>query len=120
MPTVLHIDGLSAEPEPFFAIEEGETLGQVLKRMGATVRMEQVPDKPRSPRELARDVRDFIASYQPEDPASVLAVVRRYGWLDAEEFDTVAEAESYIESGEDWGSLAGEAIVSGEQVTVWD
>jgi hypothetical protein len=42
MPTVLHIDGLSTEPTNF-TVEQGETLGEVLDRMGATVRTEHVP-----------------------------------------------------------------------------
>jgi hypothetical protein len=117
--TALHIDGLSTEPGTF-AVKPGESIAEVLSRMGATVRVERVPDRPREPRDLTPDVAEFIARYTPEDPTSVLMVYRQYGWLEAEEFDTAEEAKRYREGGEEYGTFAGEAIVSGKQITVWD
>jgi hypothetical protein len=40
--------------------------------------------------------------------------------LEAEEFGTTEEAARFLESGEDYGTLAGEAVVDGERITVWD
>jgi hypothetical protein len=119
MPTVLHIDGLSTEPTSG-TIEPGESLYDLVKRWGGTIRTEYVPELPKEPRELMTDAEEFIRTYEYEDSGSVLAVVRRYGWLDAEEFDTAEEAKRFIEIGEDYGSLAGEAIVDGDKIEVWD
>lgn len=119
MPTVLHIDGFSADSENHFESKPGETLKDFLDRMGATWRLERVPDPPPVARKLTPDVAEYIASYEYEDPPAVLAVVRRYGWLDSEELDTAEEAQDFIENGEGWGSLAGEAVVDGDEITVW-
>ena len=120
MPTVLHIDGLSTEPQPFIAIAPGESLYDLVKRYGGTVRVEQVPDQPKV-RELAPEAKAFLTDYEYEESGSVLAVYWRYHSLDAEEFDTVEEAERFLGGGEEYGELAGEAIVGSDgTITVCD
>lgn len=121
--TVIHID--AADPDAQERIRHWETKPRMsfrdaLKDMGISWRAENIPAAPRPPRKLTPDVAEYIATYEYEDPPAVLAVVRRYGWLDSEEFDTAEEAKGFIESGEDWGSLAGEAIVDGDEIRVWD
>jgi hypothetical protein len=119
MPTVLHIDGFSTEPIDHFEVDLGETLGTVLHRMGASYRIEWVPDKPKIERKLGPKAAEFIRDYEREEPDSVLAVYWRYHSLEAEEFDTVEEAERFLENGAEYGSLAGEAVVDGDgKVTV--
>ncbi len=113
MPTVIHIDGLSNEPTSGY-IEPGESLLDLVKRFGGTIRAEYVPEQPRPPRKLMRDAEEFIRAYEREDPTSVLAIYWRYHSLEAEEFDTVEEAKRFIEGGEEYGSLAGEAIVDAD------
>jgi len=120
MAYALHIDGLSNEPIDHVEVKSGDSLKDFLDRAGATWRLERVPDRPPVERKLMPDAEEFISTYEYEEAGSVLAVVRRYGWLDAEEFDTTEEAKSFIEGGEHWGSLAGEAIVDRDQVTVLD
>ena len=71
-------------------------------------------------RELGPEAKAFLSDYEYEDPASVLAVYWRYHSLGAEEFDTVEEAERYLRGSEEYGALAGEAIVDGDQITVLD
>lgn len=118
MANVLHIDGLSSEPFSG-VIEPGTSLRELVERFGGTIRVEQVPDRPREPRELSAEAKAFLADYEYEDPGSVLALFWRYHSLEAEEFDTVEEAERFLESGAEWGSLAGEAVVDDcGQVTV--
>jgi len=120
MPTVLHIDRHSTEPVDYFEIKAGETLKEVLDRMDCTWRTEDVPPAPRPPRKLDPRAESFLAGYKREDPSAVLAVFWRYHSLEAEEFDTAEEAKRFIDSGEDYGSLAGEAIVDGDEIEVWD
>jgi len=43
MPTVLYVDGLGSEPVDHFEIKPGESLGEVLDRMGASFRVESAP-----------------------------------------------------------------------------
>lgn len=117
MTKVLHVRCPNAEPIGTFTIAPGETLGAVLQRLDCSARVEEIPNRPRK---LDKRAADFIASYQREDPASVLAVFRRYGSLEAEEFDTVDEAVRFLESGEDYGSLSSEAVVDGERVICGD
>lgn len=120
MPTVLHIDGLPLESEAIkVSIEPGTTAWDAIREMGGSVRVEHVPDEAFE-RTISAEAAAFIASYEREDPSSVLAIFWRYHSLEAEEFDTVEEAERFIETGEDYGSLAGEAIVDGDQITVLD
>lgn len=83
-----------------------------------TQRAEDVPAAPRPPRKLSPEAAEFIRTYQREDPSSVLAVFWRYHSLEAEEFDTVEEAERFLESGEEYGSLGGEAVVDGDRIKV--
>lgn len=40
----IYIDGLSTEPQPFFAVEPGESLYDLVKRFGGTVQVEHRPD----------------------------------------------------------------------------
>lgn len=118
MPTVLHIDGLNLESKGF-EIKPGATAFEAIRDLGGTVRVEHVPYEAFE-RTISAEAAAFIASYQREDPSAVLAVYWRHHSLEAEEFDTAEEAKRFIESGEDYGSLAGEAIVDGDQIEVWD
>ena len=118
MTTVIHIDGLDCETESF-AIKPGTSFGGVIRELGGTIRVEHVPAEAFE-RPISAEAAAFIASYTRENPASVLAVYWRYHSLDAEEFDTVEEAERYLEGSEEYGALAGEAIVDGDQITVLD
>lgn len=118
MPTVLHIDGLDLESRGI-EIKPGATVFEAIRELGGTIRVEHVPDEVFE-RTISAEAAAFIASYKREDAGSVLAVFWRYHSLEAEEFDTVEEAERFIESGEEYGSLAGEAIVDGDQITVLD
>ncbi len=118
MPTVLHIDGLDLESKGI-EIKPGATAFEVIRELGGTVRVEHVPYDAFE-RTISAEAAAFIASYKREDPTSVLAVFWRHHSLEAEEFDTVEEAERFLEGGEDYGTLAGEAIVDGDQITVWD
>jgi len=117
MPTRLHIDGGRFGLVDHFKVETGETLGQLAKRLGVTIREEQVEPAPLA---LSPEAAGFLRSYEYEDPGSVLAIYWRHGSLEAEEFDTVEEAEHFIEGGEEYDALAGEAIVSGDTITVLD
>jgi hypothetical protein len=87
----------------------GMTMRDALHKLGATAREVEVPDKPRR---LSDDAARFIASYEREESDSVLAVFRRFGSLDAEEFDSVEQAERYLDGSEDEFLLAGEAVVT--------
>jgi hypothetical protein len=120
MPTVLHIDGLSTEPIKYFEAKMGETLKESLDHLGASYRIERIPDGPKTGRKLSREAAEFIRAYEREDPSAALAVYWRHHSLEAEEFDTAEEAKRFIEIGEDYGSLAGEAIVGGDKIEVWD
>lgn len=113
MVEVLHVEGLGDEVVPFFSVDPGETLGDVIGRLGGTARIETVPERPPA---FSDEARRFIAGYQREDADSVLAVFWRYGSLDAEEFDTVDEAVRFLESGEDYGSLSSEAVIDGDRL----
>jgi len=120
MPTVLHIDGPHLKGvATTVTIEKGTTLAEALNGLGAKWRIEHAPDEAFE-RQISTEAAAFISSYKREDPSAVLAVFWRYHSLEAEEFDTTEEAKRFIESGEDWGSLAGEAIVDGDQITVLD
>jgi len=120
MPTVLHIDDLSNEPMGHFEVDLGESLVTVLHRMGASYRIEQVPGGPKITRRLDPRAAESLRSYERETPCAVLAVFWRHYSLEVEEFDTVEEAERFLEGGEEYGTLAGEAIVDGDQITVLD
>jgi len=120
MPTVLHIDGLDLESKGVkVEVKPGSTAWDTIREMGGTVRVEHVPNKAFE-RTISTEAAAFIASYKREDSSAVLAIYWRYHSLEAEEFDTVDEAERFIEGGEEYGSLAGEAIVDGDQITVLD
>lgn len=116
MATVLHIDGLSGRSRDHY-VKLGQSYLDAFKEMEATVRVEHVPDPPRK---LDPRAECFIAEYEREEAGSVLAVFWRYSSLEAEEFDTAEEAERFLEGGEEYGSLAGEAIVYGDKITVLD
>jgi len=118
MPTFLHIDSLNLESKGF-EIKPGATAFEAIRDLGGTVRVEHVPDETFE-RTITTEAAAFIASYKREDPSAVLAVFWRYHSLEAEEFDTPEEAKRFIDSGEDYGSLAGEAIVDGDEIEVWD
>lgn len=118
MPMVLHIDGLNLKSKGF-ELKPGATAFDAIREMGGTVRVEHTPDEAFE-RTISADAAAFIARYEREDPSAVLAVFWRYHSLEVEEFDTVEEAERFIEGGEEYGSLAGEAIVDGDQITVLD
>lgn len=116
MPQVIHIDSpLSAEPIDHFSVEPGESLQQVFDRLGVTAWIEEVPAKPHK---LSPEAERFIVEYEPEEADSVLAVFWRYHSLEAEEFDTVDEAERFLDRSEEYETLAGEAIVDGNEIRV--
>ena len=127
MPQAIHIDGLGSRFEEDFGKNAGEvancviardtSLQDLIRRFGGTVRVEQVPDEPRK---LDPRAERFLADYEYEEPGSILAVYWRYHSLEAEEFDTVEEAELFLDGGEEYGSLAGEAIVDGDEIRVRD
>lgn len=119
MPTVLHIDGLHLKPPATaVTIEKGATLAEILNDLGAKWHIEHVPaEEPE--RLISADAASFIVSYEREDPGSVLAIFWRYHSLEAEEFDIAEEAKDFLETGEEYGSLAGEAIVDGDKIKVW-
>ena len=120
MPTVLHIDGLHLKsPATTVTIEKGATLTEALNDLGANWHIEHKPDEAFE-RTISADAAAFIASHEREDPSAVLAIFWRYHSLEAEEFDTSEEAKRFIESGEEYGGLAGEAIVDGDEIEVWD
>lgn len=116
---MLHIERVSDEPLDQFEIRDGETLGSVLNRLGAEgVRIDYRVERRASA--LTPKAAVFVAAYEREDAGSVVAFYWRYGALEAEEFDTVEEAERFIESGSEYGTLAGEAILDGNKLTVLD
>ncbi len=117
MPTVLHIDGGGKADR--FEIKRGESLADVLNTWGVTWTARDIERIPTAPK-LSREGAAFIASYEREDPSAVLAVFWRYHSLEAEEFDSVEEAERFLEGGEDYGTLAGEAVVDGDRINVRD
>jgi hypothetical protein len=118
MPTVLHIDGLDMEPKRI-EIKPGATAFEAIRELGGTVHVEHVPDEVFE-RTISTEAAAFIASYEREDASAILAVFWRYHSLEAEEFDTVDEAKRFLDSGEEYGSLAGEAIVDGDKIEVCD
>lgn len=119
MATQVHIR--QVEPRgPVISIPPGATWSEMLQATGCEARFEYVPDPPPAPGKLSDKAAAFIASYEYEEPGSVLAIYWRYGTLEAEEFDTAEEAKRFIEGGEEYDSLAGEAIVSGDEITVLD
>jgi hypothetical protein len=128
MPQAVHISrgysferdyGLNAEKVAHMSMQPGESVIEVMKRLGyGDVRIEPVPAEPRK---LPEEAASFIANYDYEDPDSVLAVYWRYHSLEAEEFDTVEEAERFLDGGEEYGTLAGEAVVvAGDEIRVRD
>lgn len=117
MPTVLHIDGEGKTAS--FEIKRGESLADALNAWGVTWTARDVERIPTVPK-LSEEAAEFIRTYEREDPSAVLAIFWRYHSLEAEEFNTVEEAERFIESGEEYGSLTGEAIVDGDKITVLD
>jgi hypothetical protein len=117
---VLHIDGLSNEPIPVISIAPGTRLDELVRQFGGTIRVEHVPDAPAEPRSLSSEAAKFIQAYGPEEDGAVLAIYWSHHSLEAEEFDTAAEATRFLEGGEEYEWLAGEAVVDGEQITVWD
>lgn len=117
MPTrdVLCIDGFDGSartPGGVIAIEGG-TLRDVLDQLGAHWHIEREQYEPKE-RQISAEAKAFLASYEYEEAGSVLAIFWRYHSLEAEEFDTVEEAERFLEGGEEYGSLAGEAIVDAD------
>jgi hypothetical protein len=114
---VIDGSGIGAAPVDHFVVKPGESVGAVLDRMGATARVQRVPDPPRK---LSPRAAEFIRSYQREEAGAVLAIFWRYHSLEAEEFDTAEEAERFLDDGEEYGSLAGEAVVVGDEVRVRD
>jgi hypothetical protein len=120
MARVIHVDGLDSGPLPAFSVAPDESLADVIHRLGGTFRIEHVPDEALPPRKLDEDAARFIAKYEREESESVIAVFRRYGSLDAEEFDSVEGAERYLDGSEDEFLLAGEAVVTADgTITVW-
>ena len=117
MPQAIHIDGLSTEPVDHFVVDLGEPLGRVLRRMGATFRIETAPE-PSITRKLSSEAATFITKYEREEAESVLAVYGRDHSLEAEEFDTTEEAERFLDGGEEYETLAGEAVVVGDEIRV--
>jgi hypothetical protein len=113
MAQVLHVEGLSNEVVPFFSVAPGESLSDLVHRLGGTCRIGHVQDIERPPT-LSPGAAEFIEGYEREEPDSVVAVYWRYGSLEAEEFDTVEEAERYLDGGEEYDSLAGEAVVAAD------
>lgn len=114
MTQALHIDGLSNETFSG-VIEPGTSIAHLIHQWGGTVRVESVPDKPR---ELDPEAAAFIRTNAKRPVQSSPSTGATHS-LEAEEFDTVEEAERFLESGAEWGSLAGEAIVNGDgKVTV--
>ncbi len=111
MPQDIHIDGLGTEPLGVTYIEEGASILDLVKRFGGTVRTEYVPEEPRPARKLDPRTECLLAEYEPEEADSVLAVFWRYHSLEVEEFDTPEEAERFLDGGEEYGALAGEAVV---------
>jgi hypothetical protein len=109
MPDVLHIDGLDLNAKDI-AIDAGTTTWDALRDLGATVRVEHLPAE-EAERTITAEAASFIADYEREEADSVLAVFWRYHSLEAEEFDTVEEAKRFLESSEEYESLAGEAVV---------
>lgn len=117
MATVLHIDGPGiGQRFGTFSIGAGESTHDVVGRLGVTIRTERVPD-PR--RKLSPQAAEFIRDYGYEEPDSVLAIYWRHHSLYAEEFGTVDDAARYLWGGEEYGEVAGEAIVNGDRITVW-
>lgn len=112
------IDGIGSELIPYMEIAPGESLVDLVGRLGGTIRFENRPDPTPSSRRLSPGAAEFIAGFEREDPQSVLAVYWRYHSLDAEEFDSVEEAECFLTNGEEFGELAGEAIVAGSEIKV--
>jgi hypothetical protein len=115
MPTrdVLHIDGFDGGARTASGVIaiEGATLRDVLDQLGAKWHIEREEYEPPE-RDLGARAREFLDSYVYEDPGSVLALYWRHHSLEAEEFDTLAEAERY---------LTGEAIVAGDgSIRIWD
>jgi hypothetical protein len=118
MPQAIHIDGpLSSEPIEQFVVEPGESLKQVLDRLGVTALIEEVPAKP--PR-LSPEAAKLIRDYKREEADSVLAVFWRYHSIEAEEFGSAEKAEQFLDGGEEYGTLAGEAVVVGDEILVRD
>lgn len=121
MPTILYInDGVSTERMDHFEVKSGESLKEVLDRMGVSYHTEHVPTAAQPPRKLSPGTEEFIRDYKPEDSGSVLAIYWHHHSLEAEEFDTVEEAERFLKCAEEYGSLAGEAIVASKKIRVWD
>ena len=116
MPTVLHIDGQGRTGS--FEIKQGESLADALNSWGVTWTARDVERIPTA-RKLSSEAAEFLRAYERRDPSAVLAIFWRYHSLEAEEFDTAEEAKRFIEIGQDYGSLAGEAIVDGDEIEVW-
>ncbi len=112
------VDGLDMESKGV-EIKPGTTVFEAIRGLGGTVRVEHVPDEALE-RTISAEAAAFVASYEREDPSSVLAIYWRYHSLEAEEFDTVEEAERFLEGGEEYGTLTGEAVVDGDRITVRD
>jgi len=112
------IDGLDLSATgPTVTIEAGTSWGRALDKVGASFHIEHVPDEAEE-RRISAEAAEFLRDYEFEEAGSVLAIFWRYHSLEAEEFDTVEEAERFLESGEEYGTLSGEAIVTGDEITV--
>jgi hypothetical protein len=88
MPTVLHIDGLDLESKGI-EIKPGAIAFEAIRELGGTVRVEHVPDEGLE-RTISAEAAAFIASYDREDPSSVLAIFWRYHSLHAYPFSVEA------------------------------
>jgi hypothetical protein len=112
------IDGLDLSATgSTITLEPGTSWGEALDTLGATFHIEHVPEDAEE-RVISVAAAEFLRDYKFEEPGSVLAIYWRYKSLEAEEFDTVERAERFLENGEEYGSLSGEAIVSGTEITV--
>ena len=114
------IDGLElSTPESVITIEPGTTVWDAVSQLGGAATVEHVPYVEEG-RTVTAEAAAFLHNYKYEDDRSALAVFWCYGSLEAEEFDTVEEAERYLTGSEEYGSLAGEAIVDEDgEIRVW-
>jgi hypothetical protein len=111
MPERLSISFDGAGPATI-ALERGTTIRGALRHLDADGKVDQVPDEGPD-RELSPEAARFIEAYEPVEPGPcALAVFWRYHSLRAEEFETVEEAERYLDFGAEWDYLVGEAIVA--------
>lgn len=110
----LTVNGIdSDQPGITVQIAPGTAHFDAIRQMGASTQIDYVPDESEH-RKLSEEAARFITTYEPEEADSVLAVYWSHHSLYAEEFDTAEQAERYLDSGEDFGYLAGEAVVDAD------